>query len=272
MNSHDSSLRFPSGRPIGSVKKDAKKLARSAGIPLTSALNRLAAENGIDLPWSEAVQRLKAPQTRPSEAKVFSIYGPDLANIRKVGIAAQKETGKQLELALYEAARDAGVDNSEEIATMAYKPIEKGTFHVAKIGGARLELWVSNGAFYDKTKRDLFINGGPIPGQAEKRRSDWQSNRSFGATRPQCTTTATMSRDGACASTTRGKHEFRYCSIPTLGLKRLKPTSVCLRIDKREPRYLSRGRLRTWRGGQVNTREYRTVQRARISVIGGTGH
>ncbi|BCL74046.1 hypothetical protein TUMSATVNIG1_60320 (plasmid) [Vibrio nigripulchritudo] len=54
-----SNLKFPSGRSFKQVKKDAKRLRRSQDITLTEALNQCANENGISLPWDQAVEQLK---------------------------------------------------------------------------------------------------------------------------------------------------------------------------------------------------------------------
>lgn len=56
MNSNDTSLIFPSGRSVSAVKKDAKKLAKSNSILLSSALDQLVVENGLSpMAWSKAL-------------------------------------------------------------------------------------------------------------------------------------------------------------------------------------------------------------------------
>ncbi|MUJ20419.1 hypothetical protein [Aliivibrio fischeri] len=52
-------LKFPSGRSVEQIKKDAKRLRKSQDITLTEALNQCASENGIGLPWDKAVEQLK---------------------------------------------------------------------------------------------------------------------------------------------------------------------------------------------------------------------
>lgn len=54
-----SNLKFPSGRCVGQVKKDAKRLKKSQGITLTEAQNQCACDNGISLPWDQAIEELK---------------------------------------------------------------------------------------------------------------------------------------------------------------------------------------------------------------------
>ena len=53
-------LKFPSGRPLSSARKDAKKLSRLQNIPLVQAQNIIAQQNGMDLPWDKAITKLKA--------------------------------------------------------------------------------------------------------------------------------------------------------------------------------------------------------------------
>ncbi|MGF1827528.1 hypothetical protein [Vibrio splendidus] len=57
--SDQSNLKFPSGRSVQQIKKDAKRLKKSQDITLTEALNQCANENGINLPWAQAVEELK---------------------------------------------------------------------------------------------------------------------------------------------------------------------------------------------------------------------
>lgn len=52
------SLRFPSGRPVNSARKDAKKLARAENIPLYEALNKIAILNGGEIGWEESIKRM----------------------------------------------------------------------------------------------------------------------------------------------------------------------------------------------------------------------
>lgn len=56
MNSNNSILIFPSGRSVSAVKKDAKKLAKTNSILLSSALDQLVVENGLSsMAWSRAL-------------------------------------------------------------------------------------------------------------------------------------------------------------------------------------------------------------------------
>jgi hypothetical protein len=53
-------LKFPSGRPVGSARKDAKKLSKEENIPLHDAQNRIARENAEGMDWDKAIASLKA--------------------------------------------------------------------------------------------------------------------------------------------------------------------------------------------------------------------
>ncbi|ALN21834.1 hypothetical protein [Ectopseudomonas mendocina] len=46
-------LRFPSGVTFAQAKKDAKRLAKSQSIPHTEALDRIAAQHGLAMPWAK---------------------------------------------------------------------------------------------------------------------------------------------------------------------------------------------------------------------------
>ncbi|MBP3061994.1 hypothetical protein SAMN05216576_107164 [Ectopseudomonas chengduensis] len=52
-------LRFPSGVTFAQAKKDAKRLAKSQSIPHTEALDRIAAQHGLALPWAKVTGALR---------------------------------------------------------------------------------------------------------------------------------------------------------------------------------------------------------------------
>lgn len=54
-----SNQKFPSGRTVQQVKKDAKRLKKSSNITLTEALSQCAQMNGIAMPWDAAMRELK---------------------------------------------------------------------------------------------------------------------------------------------------------------------------------------------------------------------
>ncbi|EGR4074694.1 hypothetical protein DDO73_16685 [Vibrio cholerae] len=52
-------LTFPTGRSVKQAKKDANRLKKEKSIPLHQALNQIALDNGLDLPWHESIQYLR---------------------------------------------------------------------------------------------------------------------------------------------------------------------------------------------------------------------
>jgi Cdc6-like AAA superfamily ATPase len=52
-------LRFPSGKTVDQVKKDAKRLAKERGMPLHMALDLCAREEGIEECWTRAIAILQ---------------------------------------------------------------------------------------------------------------------------------------------------------------------------------------------------------------------
>ncbi|MFZ3088870.1 MAG: hypothetical protein WA123_12490, partial [Methylotenera sp.] len=53
---------FPSGRSLRNCRSDAKRLSRSKNIPLHQALDEIAKNNGMDVPWAKAVSILSSGQ------------------------------------------------------------------------------------------------------------------------------------------------------------------------------------------------------------------
>lgn len=54
-----STLKFPTGRSVQQLKKDANRLKKATNISLSEALNQCANYNGVDLPWHEALSTLQ---------------------------------------------------------------------------------------------------------------------------------------------------------------------------------------------------------------------
>jgi len=63
-------LKFPTGRPVGSARNDAKKLSKSEQIPLVAALDSVARSNGSDLPWNEAIPFMQSQGNNPAAGKI----------------------------------------------------------------------------------------------------------------------------------------------------------------------------------------------------------
>lgn len=62
-SSDDDRLRFPSGRTVGNCRKDAKKLAHSRGVALSTAQDEVARTNGATKPWHHAIAALRSAAT-----------------------------------------------------------------------------------------------------------------------------------------------------------------------------------------------------------------
>jgi hypothetical protein len=77
----NTSARFPSGRTVGRCRQDAKTLARAEGIPLHHALDRIAAHNGLAMPWPLAMNQLNSSSTPPAAAGLVPMT---LADIQRV--------------------------------------------------------------------------------------------------------------------------------------------------------------------------------------------
>ncbi|KON48267.1 hypothetical protein [Mariprofundus ferrooxydans] len=63
MNTH--TLKFPSGCSVKHCKQDAKAIVKNSKqsnspIPLHAALDMVASDNGINLPWERALKQLMA--------------------------------------------------------------------------------------------------------------------------------------------------------------------------------------------------------------------
>ncbi len=82
--SNSNNLKFPNGRPVKKVKQDAKALKKQLGITLTEALHKCAIQNGIDLPWREALRTLKQdtsislPLFSSAHEEKYSLIKPQL--------------------------------------------------------------------------------------------------------------------------------------------------------------------------------------------------
>lgn len=73
---NSSNLKFPSGRTVNQVRLDAKRLKKSQKITLNEAQNKLAAENGINMPWAKAINYLQTKQTHVSFAPTSLLGNP----------------------------------------------------------------------------------------------------------------------------------------------------------------------------------------------------
>jgi hypothetical protein len=68
----DDNLRFPSGVTVKQAKQDAKKEAKSQGIPLSLSLDRQACRLGMKMPWSKAIKLLRQKGAPIVNFKLYS--------------------------------------------------------------------------------------------------------------------------------------------------------------------------------------------------------
>jgi len=62
---HSEKLCFPSGRSVANCKNDAKRLTKNEGIPHHQALDRVAKENGLAMPFHKAVEHIRRHSATP---------------------------------------------------------------------------------------------------------------------------------------------------------------------------------------------------------------
>lgn len=59
MNTPDDLLRFPDGKSVSEIKKDAKRLKKESDLSHSQVLRQLAKDSGIDLSWEKALNQLR---------------------------------------------------------------------------------------------------------------------------------------------------------------------------------------------------------------------
>lgn len=105
-------LRFPSGKTVDQIKKDAKRLAKDRGLPLHMALDLCAREEGMEECWSRAIAilqkehsliwQLQLPLHREDRAsqrtRAIEIW-PDASTIVIVGRAGSGKSVLAMKLA-----------------------------------------------------------------------------------------------------------------------------------------------------------------------------
>ena len=60
MRTPDELLRFPDGKTVSEIKKEAKRLKKASDSSHSQVLRQLAKDSGIDLPWEKALNQLRA--------------------------------------------------------------------------------------------------------------------------------------------------------------------------------------------------------------------
>lgn len=139
-------LSFPSGRTINRCRQDAKTLVQTskltaAPIQLNAALDKIASDNGINLPWSKALQQLK----------VVSIKKPKIAQVHLLGHALNMLIKKDLiDMDSTEGAGDGYIE-----CELCGKPSIITWRHIS-CGEINLSVWWN----FDKTKHPQHLEGG----------------------------------------------------------------------------------------------------------------
>jgi len=139
-------LFFPSGRSVERCRQDAKVLVKKSKlsnfpIPLSAALDKVALDNGIKMPWSNALKQIK----------VTDVKKPQIAQMHLLGHALNLLIKKNL------------IDmNSTEDADSSYLECEllgKSSiinWNYINFGEIRLSVWWN----FDKTKHPQHLEGG----------------------------------------------------------------------------------------------------------------
>jgi hypothetical protein len=70
-------LKFPSGLSVRQAKSNAKKLKIKLGIKLHEAQHKVAAENGLDMPWDQAIEALRSKSTLVTGGTLAALKGSD---------------------------------------------------------------------------------------------------------------------------------------------------------------------------------------------------
>ena len=71
---------FPSGRSVERCRQDAKALVKDSKssdspIPLNAALDTIASQNGVNLPWAEALSQLKIGKLKNPKVGQMHLLG-----------------------------------------------------------------------------------------------------------------------------------------------------------------------------------------------------
>lgn len=139
-------ISFPSGRTVDRCRQDAKKLVKNSKqsnspIALNTALDMMASDNGIDLPWSKALEQLNS----------VNIKKPKIAQTHLLGHALNLLIKK--DLVDMNSIDDAG-DGYLECELLGKPSIINWSY--ISHGEIRLSVWWN----FDKTKHPQHLEGG----------------------------------------------------------------------------------------------------------------
>ena len=139
-------IAFPSGRTVERCRQDAKVLVKNSKlsnfpIPLNVAIDKVASDNGINLPWANALKQLQT----------FDIKKPKIAQMHLLGHA--------LNLLIKKGLIDINSTEDAESNYLECKLLEKPTiinWSYINFGEIRMSVWWN----FDKTKHPQHLEGG----------------------------------------------------------------------------------------------------------------
>ena len=139
-------LLFPSGRTVERCRQDAKALVRNSKlssfpIPLNAALDRIASDNGINLPWPNALTCLQASNIKKPKVAQMHLLGHALNMLIKKDLVDMSSTD------------DA--DSSYLKCELLRKPSIINWSYISH-GEIRISVWWN----FDKTKHPQHLEGG----------------------------------------------------------------------------------------------------------------
>ena len=139
-------LSFPSGRTVERCRQDAKDLVKNSKssnspMPLNAALDRIASDNGINLPWSNALKQLKIGVTKKPKTAQMHLLGHALNLLIKKGLVNMNSIDY--------------ADSDYLECELLGKPSVINWSYISH-GEIRLSVWWN----FDKTKHPQHLEGG----------------------------------------------------------------------------------------------------------------
>ena len=147
-------LFFPSGRSVERCRQDAKslvKISQSSNKPmsLSEALDKIASDNGINLPWAHAIKKIKEFGLR----KAISLKP------KKPKVAQMHLIGHALNLLIKKKLIDINSTEESKSDFLECQLLEKPTvinWNYISCGEIRISVWWN----FDKTKHPQHLEGG----------------------------------------------------------------------------------------------------------------
>ncbi len=125
-------LRFPSGLSIRQAKSNAKKLVKELGITLHAAQDMVAKQEGINMPWAQAVHHISCQKAQPS-------FKSDMNPLRKLAVIGLNEIINRGLLSLYWDGKSKIIDGY--IETMIAGKNSIVLYQDAGFGEVTIAVW-----------------------------------------------------------------------------------------------------------------------------------